>query len=194
MLFRSTGETSRAIGAAHDQLALVAGATRLAGEWGISERMIGMTIQALEVQRMTLDTLKGMKVPMDALRESLKARMPTASYPAPQAAPLNHQHAERHHHEQHDRPRNETDGLGPRNREALAQRQCGADHLAAQVDATGIDGQLADGLGGCTRQSIDTRAGLRRRAPQVPTRVKPRRSYRRTATSFSGTTPSATRP
>jgi len=50
-------------------------------------RMIGMTIQALEVQRMTLDTLKGMKVPMDALRESLKARMPTPSYPAPQAAP-----------------------------------------------------------------------------------------------------------
>jgi hypothetical protein len=50
-------------------------------------RMIGMTIQTLEVQRMTLDTLKGMKVPMDALRESLKARMPTASYPAPQPAP-----------------------------------------------------------------------------------------------------------
>lgn len=37
-------------------------------------RMLAMTIQALEVQRMTLDTLKGMNVPVDALRETLKAR------------------------------------------------------------------------------------------------------------------------
>lgn len=37
-------------------------------------RMLGMTIQALEVQRMTLATLQGMNVPVDALRESLKAR------------------------------------------------------------------------------------------------------------------------
>lgn len=37
-------------------------------------RMIAMTIQGLEVQRMTLSTLKGMNVSMDALRESLKAR------------------------------------------------------------------------------------------------------------------------
>ncbi|MBI2732445.1 MAG: hypothetical protein HYX44_03770 [Aquabacterium sp.] len=54
-------------------------------------RMIAMTIQGLEVQRMTLSTLKGMNVSMDALRDSLKARpqtdagAPTAS-PAPQAA------------------------------------------------------------------------------------------------------------
>jgi hypothetical protein len=49
-------------------------------------RMIGMTIQTLEVQRMTLDTLKGMKVPMDALRESLKARVqPAAPEPEPVA-------------------------------------------------------------------------------------------------------------
>ncbi len=45
-------------------------------------RMIGMSIQALEVQRMTLDTLKGMKVPMDALRESLKARAQAPEEPA----------------------------------------------------------------------------------------------------------------
>lgn len=52
-------------------------------------RMIGMTIQALEVQRMTLDTLKGMNVPVDALRESLKVRTPPAPEPspAPAAAP-----------------------------------------------------------------------------------------------------------
>ncbi|MFT3858424.1 MAG: hypothetical protein QM742_13305 [Aquabacterium sp.] len=42
-------------------------------------RMIAMTIQGLEVQRMTLSTLKGMNVSMDALRESLKARAGSAA-------------------------------------------------------------------------------------------------------------------
>ena len=41
-------------------------------------RMLGATIQALEVQRMTLSTLKTMNVQMDDLRESLKIRMPEA--------------------------------------------------------------------------------------------------------------------
>lgn len=50
-------------------------------------RMIAMTIQGLEVQRMTLSTLKGMNVSMDALRDSLKARAPApeASPPPPRA-------------------------------------------------------------------------------------------------------------
>jgi hypothetical protein len=39
-------------------------------------RMLGATIQALEVQRMTLSTLKTMNVQMDDLRESLKIRIP----------------------------------------------------------------------------------------------------------------------
>lgn len=42
-------------------------------------RMLGATIQALEVQRMTLSTLKTMNVPVDALRESLTLRMPAAT-------------------------------------------------------------------------------------------------------------------
>jgi hypothetical protein len=49
-------------------------------------KMIGATIQALEVQRMTLNTLQGMNVPVDALRESMKMR-PPAPAPAPAAAP-----------------------------------------------------------------------------------------------------------
>jgi len=44
-------------------------------------RMLAATIQALEVQRMTLSTLKTMNVPINQLRESLKVREP-----APQAA------------------------------------------------------------------------------------------------------------
>lgn len=54
-------------------------------------RMLGATIQALEVQRMTLSTLKTMNVQMDDLRESLKIRLPsgddTSASPPPAAAP-----------------------------------------------------------------------------------------------------------
>jgi hypothetical protein len=49
-------------------------------------RMLGATIQALEVQRMTLSTLKTMNVQMEDLRDSLTAR-PAASTPAAEPAP-----------------------------------------------------------------------------------------------------------
>lgn len=39
-----------------------------------NSRMIAMTIQGLEVQKMTLSTLQGMNVSMDALRDTLKAQ------------------------------------------------------------------------------------------------------------------------
>jgi hypothetical protein len=44
-------------------------------------RMLGTTIQALEVQRMTLSTLQTMNVQMTDLREALTIRLPTASEP-----------------------------------------------------------------------------------------------------------------
>ena len=47
-------------------------------------RLLGASIQALEVQRMTLSTLKTMNVSMSDLTESLKIRMPGA---APAASP-----------------------------------------------------------------------------------------------------------
>ena len=49
-------------------------------------RMLGATIQALEVQRMTLSTLKSMNVPVDMLRDSLTMRTPTQTADAPSAA------------------------------------------------------------------------------------------------------------
>ena len=48
-------------------------------------RMLGATIQALEVQRMTLSTLKTMNVQMDDLRDSLKIRLPATAPDAPAA-------------------------------------------------------------------------------------------------------------
>lgn len=50
-------------------------------------RMLDATIQALEVQRMTLATLKTMNVQMDDLRESMKIKVPAATVPAPAPAP-----------------------------------------------------------------------------------------------------------
>lgn len=49
-------------------------------------RMLGATIQALEVQRMTLSTLKTMNVQMDHLRDSLTIR-PNATAAAPEPKP-----------------------------------------------------------------------------------------------------------
>ncbi len=49
-------------------------------------RMLGATIQALEVQRMTLSTLKTMNVQMDDLRDAMTLRPPAeAAAPAPEA-------------------------------------------------------------------------------------------------------------
>ena len=42
-------------------------------------RMLGATIQALEVQRMTLSTLKTMNVQMEGLRDSLQIRVPAVA-------------------------------------------------------------------------------------------------------------------
>jgi hypothetical protein len=50
-------------------------------------RMLGATIQALEVQRMTLSTLKTMNVQMEDLRESMQIRLPVMPAPPAAAAP-----------------------------------------------------------------------------------------------------------
>ncbi len=54
-------------------------------------KMLGATIQALEVQRMTLATLRTMNLPMSELRDSMKldpeAFVPKAAAPASESAP-----------------------------------------------------------------------------------------------------------
>jgi hypothetical protein len=48
-------------------------------------RMLGATIQALEVQRMTLSTLKTMNVQMTDLRDAMKLKVPEAAAPEDEA-------------------------------------------------------------------------------------------------------------
>lgn len=48
-------------------------------------RMLAATIQALEVQRMTLSTLKTMNVQVQDLQEAMKIKLPEAPAPAPAA-------------------------------------------------------------------------------------------------------------
>jgi hypothetical protein len=50
-------------------------------------RLLASTIQALEVQRMTLSTLKNMNVQMADLRDALTVRMPEAAAPAAAPSP-----------------------------------------------------------------------------------------------------------
>jgi hypothetical protein len=50
-------------------------------------RMLGATIQALEVQRMTLSTLKTMNVQMDDLRDAMTLRVPETAVAEPLATP-----------------------------------------------------------------------------------------------------------
>ena len=50
-------------------------------------RMLAATIQALEVQRMTLSTLKTMNVQVQDLQEAMKIKLPEVAAPAPAAVP-----------------------------------------------------------------------------------------------------------
>jgi len=50
-------------------------------------RMLAATIQALEVQRMTLTTLQSLNVPVAQMAEAFKLRVPAADAPAPRSAP-----------------------------------------------------------------------------------------------------------
>ena len=50
-------------------------------------KLLGTTIQALEVQRMTLATLQTMNLPMADVRDSLRIKVPTAGAPAAAGTP-----------------------------------------------------------------------------------------------------------
>jgi hypothetical protein len=51
-------------------------------------RLLATTIQALEVQRMTLSTLQSMNLPLSELGEALRIKTPTPAPPPPAPAPV----------------------------------------------------------------------------------------------------------
>jgi hypothetical protein len=67
-------------------------------------KAVGATIQALEVQRMTLNTLKGMNMSFNDLAESLKAKPQEAAAAEPAKAKYTFTHAEPAHVESEPEP------------------------------------------------------------------------------------------
>ncbi len=153
-------------------------------------RMLGATIQALEVQRMTLSTLKTMNVQMDDLRDSLKIR------PAPSAPPPT-------------TPTQEATGARPRGRARVARpaarpnsagSPAGATPLGvdpmqwwgaltkqfAELAATAVKDSATDAAknlaASVVKQSIDAAGQTLKKATQVPTTLarKAARPARRT--------------
>jgi hypothetical protein len=153
-------------------------------------RMLGATIQALEVQRMTLSTLKTMNVQMDDLRDSLKIR-PAASAPPPAT------------------PRQEPTGAPPRGRARAARPAArttsraspagaaplGVDPMQwwgaltkqfAELAATAVKDSATDAAknlaASVVKQSIDAAGQTLKKATHVPTTLarKAARSARRT--------------
>lgn len=143
-------------------------------------RMLGATIQALEVQRMTLSTLKTMNVQMEDLRESLRIRTPEVSAADPPEAPSS--------------PPTPAPARAQRKTPAKARSQAAG--AAAAVPAAGVDPmqwwgaltqqftQLAteamkDGAteaaknlaGSMVRQSVDAAGQTLKKAAGIPVKV-----------------------
>jgi hypothetical protein len=71
-----------------DELAKRIGELRTVQFWlEQNAKLLGTTIQALEVQRMTLATLRGMNLPMADLGDALKAAVPSRSAPVTEPEP-----------------------------------------------------------------------------------------------------------
>ncbi|MFN9746656.1 MAG: PhaM family polyhydroxyalkanoate granule multifunctional regulatory protein [Betaproteobacteria bacterium] len=135
-------------------------------------RLLATTIQALEVQRMTLATLKGMNLPLAELKESLTIKPFAASAPAPEPEPEPEAPA---------RPRRKAP---PRARPAAAPAAPAVDpmqwwgaltqqftELAAQALRDGTrDG--ARGLAGAVvKQSVDAAGSALRAAASLPAKA-----------------------
>ena len=135
-------------------------------------RLLGTTIQALEVQRMTLSTLQTMNLPMADLREALKARAP-----APAAAP-------------EEGPTDDDEAPAPPPRRAAARKEAKAaapaaivplqwwgaltqqfTDLAAKAVKDGTADAARNLAGAAVKQGIATAGGTLRAAAALPARA-----------------------
>ena len=157
-------------------------------------RMLGATIQALEVQRMTLSTLKTMNVQMGDLRESLKIRMPEAAPPAekeapeesPRAAPAPEPAKPRAKARQAAEPAAGTPAVDPMQWWAALTKQFTQLATTAMKDsATDAAKNLA---GAMVKQSVDAASQTLKKAVSVPGQVA-----RKTARAAAGAAGSVAR-
>ncbi|MCZ8112433.1 MAG: PhaM family polyhydroxyalkanoate granule multifunctional regulatory protein [Betaproteobacteria bacterium] len=130
-------------------------------------RLLATTIQALEVQRMTLATLKGMNLPLAELSESLKIKPFAAPAPAPETQP-----------EPPARPRRKA---APRAKAAAAPAAGVVDpmqwwgaltqqfsELASQALKDGAKDGARSLAGSVVKQSVDTASSALRAAASLP--------------------------
>ena len=139
-------------------------------------KLLGTTIQALEVQRMTLSTLQGMNLPLAGLAESLKIQMPARAAPAPEP----------------DEPDDEEDPApAPAARRTPAARKAAAPPAPAAVDpmqwwgaltqqftelaSKAVKDSAADTAkslaGAMVKTSLDTATGALKKAASAPVRA-----------------------
>jgi hypothetical protein len=141
-------------------------------------RMLGATIQALEVQRMTLSTLKTMNVQMEDLRESLKLKVPGADIPgsafaggaaAPTAPAKKETPARKPSSKKTDAAVNSLPGVDPMQWWGALTKQFTELATTAMKD-TATD--AAKNLGGAMlKQSVDAASETLKKAASVPAQL-----------------------
>jgi len=138
-----------------------------------NSRMLGATIQALEVQRMTLSTLQTMNVPLAELRDSLKMPMPEMpAFPGLPATPKAAARAKKavEAKEESAKPAAKADGKTPPVDPmqwwgALSQQFTQLATNAMKDQATDAAKNLA---GAMVKQSFDAAGETLRKAASVP--------------------------
>jgi hypothetical protein len=132
-------------------------------------RMLAATIQALEVQRMTLSTLKTMNVPLAELSESLKVRPPAPAPSATAEAPAGKKPASRGRRSQAPSSEPATPAVDPMQWWGALTKQFTQLAATAMKDSAG---DAAKSLAGTmVRQSFEAAEDTLKKAVTTPAKV-----------------------
>lgn len=130
-------------------------------------RLLGTTIQALEVQRMTLATLQGMNLPLAQVGESLKIKpLEAAAAPAPAAAPRRKAAAKP---AKADKPAAGAPAVDPMQWWGSLTQQF--TELATQAMKDSAADTAKNLAGSLVKTGMDTAAGALKAAAQVPVKA-----------------------
>ena len=148
-------------------------------------KLLATTIQAMEVQRMTLSTLQSMNVPLADLSEALKIKMPSfaAAAPAParQAEPEPEAEPEAPAARQRPSARQAAPAQAPSATPAVDPMQWwGAltqqfTELATKAVKDSAAGSSKSLAGAMVKSSLDTAAGALKKVASLPAKAAPRK-------------------